>query len=436
MRFWVIKAGEPIPFLAAERKDRLWRAGLMSLTLTERGHDVVLWASQFDHIRKRFRDVENDRLIVPRDKGPGLVLLSSPGYRKNIGVRRFWDHNRMAARFRSLAPRLPRPDAIVAAYPTIDLASAAVDFGERHQIPVVVDVRDLWPDIIYEWLNRKVSVVGIKSDGILIPYERMARRSFRHADAVIGVSQGMLDWAVARFGRPLELRAADRAFHQSKRYIKLDSSERAAEIAAWAERGVDLSQSKTRMVWAGTMTPQSDAAALLEALERVPSGERNAIQVVMCGTGGLADRIQWISNHLEHVIYAGWVGQAALSVLLEESHIGLMCYLDRFDFQASIPNKVADYCAAGLRILSNLTGEIARLTKGTDTLIHYPTGDSEALAKVLVDIARDPARYRVDHRPSRELFHRLFDADKVMHEFARHVESLAERGIGNSRRSR
>ena len=32
MRFWVIKAGEPIPFLTAERKDRLWRAGLEVLS--------------------------------------------------------------------------------------------------------------------------------------------------------------------------------------------------------------------------------------------------------------------------------------------------------------------------------------------------------------------------------------------------------------------
>ena len=58
------QAGEPIPFLAAERDDRVWRSGLMSLTLSERGHDVVFWGSQFDHMRKRFRDAESDRLIA------------------------------------------------------------------------------------------------------------------------------------------------------------------------------------------------------------------------------------------------------------------------------------------------------------------------------------------------------------------------------------
>ena len=437
MRFWVIKAGEPIPFLAAERDDRVWRSGLMSLTLSERGHDVVFWGSQFDHMRKRFRDAESDRLIAPGDSGdPHLVLLSSPGYRRNIGVRRFWDHNRLAAQFRALAPRLERPDAILAGYPTVDLACAAVDFGRAHDVPVVLDVSDLWPDIIYDWLNRKIRRLGVRTNGLLFTYERMARRSFANADAVIAVSQGMLDWAITRFGQSPKRIETDRVFHQSKRFVKVEGKERRAEIDAWRERGVDFSVAKTRLVWAGTMTPNSDATALLAALEQVPDRQREAMQVIICGTGGLADRIAQMARDLEYVIYAGWVGHATLSVLLEESHIGLMCYLDRFDFQASVPTKVADYCAAGLRILTNLTGEIARLTKGTDVLIHYPTGDSGALARVLVEIAQDPGRYRVDYSPSREIFDRLFDADKVMQEFGSYLESLAARGSAFSRRSR
>ena len=69
MRFWIVKAGEPVPFLSAESRDRLWRAGLMSLTLAERGHEVVLWASLFDHMRKRFRDVAADRVIPAEGVG-------------------------------------------------------------------------------------------------------------------------------------------------------------------------------------------------------------------------------------------------------------------------------------------------------------------------------------------------------------------------------
>ena len=63
-------------------------------------------------------------------------------------------------------------------------------------------------------------------------------------------------------------------------------------------------------------------------------------------------------------------------------------------------------------------------------------GDASALAKLLMDIAQDADRYRTDHAPSRDIFHRLFDADKVMEDFANHLESLAVRGTGNTRPSR
>ena len=66
-------------------------------------------------------------------------------------------------------------------------------------------------------------------------------------------------------------------------------------------------------------------------------------------------------------------------------------------------------------------------------MIHYPTGDAPALATLLVDIAQNRARYRTDHAPSRDLFHGLFDADKVMADFAIHVESVAERRPGYTR---
>ena len=394
------------------------------------------WASRFDHNRKEFRTVETDLLIPASGDGPDMVFLSSPGYRRNIGLRRLWDHNRIAARFRALAPTLERPDAIVAAYPIVDLACAAVDFGQAHDIPVVVDIRDLWPGHHLSLVEPKNRPSG--------PQERRYADSLRaHGSPFVSPCRlpssrsARACWTGRDDSAGLRSAAAKTAYSISRSDSSPSTAPHARRKSTPGPSAASTSHGpKIRLVWAGTMTPQSDAAALLEALERVPERQRPAIQIIICGTGSLSDTIERMANECEHVVYAGWVGQAALSVLLEESHIGLMCYPDRFDFQASIPNKVADYCAAGLRILTNLTGEIARLTEGTDTLIHYPTGDASALAKLLMDIAQDPDRYRTDHAPSRDIFHRVFDADKVMEDLANHLESLAERGTGNTRPSR
>ena len=47
---------------------------------------------------------------------------------------------------------MPRPDLILCSYPTIELSVEAVRYGRTHGIPVVLDVRDLWPDIVLDLL--------------------------------------------------------------------------------------------------------------------------------------------------------------------------------------------------------------------------------------------------------------------------------------------
>ena len=122
------------------------------------------------------------------------------------------------------------------------------------------------------------------------------------------------------------------------------------------------------------------------------------------------------------------ISQNALNALYARSHIGLMCYLDRFDFQLSIPNKVADFTRSELRVLTNLKGEMQRVLGSEDLLISYPTGDAEALCARLVEIAENSAHYRSPAPKARALFERQFDAHVVMSGFADYIEQIAQEG--------
>lgn len=111
--------------------------------------------------------------------------------------------------------------------------------------------------------------------------------------------------------------------------------------------------------------------------------------------------------------YVGWIGDAEMNHLLERSHIGLLCYLDRFDFQVATPNKVIDYCAASMRILTNLTGEVKSLAPETDLVVNYPTGDAMALARLLQRVAEE-ADFRTPCLAAKEVFDAEFDAARVL----------------------
>lgn len=418
MRAWVIKTGEPVPYLPVESDDRLFRAGLMAQTLVDAGHEVTWWTAQFHHQFKHHRDVQPDRVLRPSEAGPDMVFLSSRGYRSHVTPARFLDHAQVRRGFLRLARNLPRPDVIICAWPTIDLAYAATTFGRAHGIPVVLDIRDLWPDIFYERIAAKT---GLPFKGYFWPWERMGKRAMQNANAVISITQGMLDWAHTRFAR--ETTNHDRVFYQSQ-----SATPAVPDAEFWQARRVDLAAPKTRLVWSGTLISELDIQTLLAAIETLPQSATDKLEFVFCGLGDLTPRIEEMAARLPHMIYAGWVSQNALSALYEASHIGMMCYLDRFDFQLSIPNKVADFTRSGLRVLTNLDGELGRVLGPHDILIRYKTGDADDLGAVLRRIADEPERYRGKTDAGRRIFSELFDAKVVMADFVRHVEGIACQG--------
>ena len=115
--------------------------------------------------------------------------------------------------------------------------------------------------------------------------------------------------------------------------------------------------------------------------------------------------------------------------MLEYSHIGLMCYLDRDDFQNSVPNKVVDYLRAGMRILTNITGDMVRLTEGTDIVIGYKAGDIKDLVKVISRLLADKEPSVQNSQAARAIFEEHFRSDHVLADF----ETFLEKGLQDHR---
>ena len=403
----------------AEDKDRFLRAGQLAQFLVGNGHDVTWWTAQFYHQKKTFRDITPDQRIHLGAEAPKMVFLKSCGYDNNLSLKRLLDHALMGRGFARIAPTLEAPDIIFCAYPTVELSLQAVKFGKERNIPVILDIRDLWPDVIYERIQDKLN---IPVTGLLVPYERMACQAFQSARGVTALTHGMLEWGQDRFHRSEELQINDRVFSQSKPPFKPSGLSEQQEIALWKARGVDLNAPKTRFVWVGNIVPDTDGDTLLNAISAIPDHDAKNIEIIICGLGSMTDLVKNLAQKHSHLIYAGWVGEPDLPILLKRSQVGLLCYLDRPDFRMSIPNKVVDYCFGGMRILTNLHGALQKLPGSEEFVTTYPTGDSAALAQIMCDIAQ--TRPTSDLKASRAVFERFFDATKIMPEMEKYMVNL------------
>lgn len=427
MRIWLIKTGESVPFLQEERNDRFLRTGQIARSLQAYGHEVTWWTGRFDHMSKRQRGSD---ACIPN--APEIVLLPSDGYVSHMGQARIRDHRQVARAFRARAAASPAPDLILSAYPTPDLCVEAVTYGRTHNVPVVLDVRDLWPDIFNERLQARLPwMPSLLRRAALSPFYRMARQSLGQADGVISLTGGMLSWAQKLGGRSPAQCRRDGVFHQSRPAPvprALPANQPVARYLLDRDSAPDGGP-RIRLSWVGSIIPNTDAEALLAALQDQPPEMRDWLDFTICGRGSLAPRVANLAETLPNLRYFEWLNDAELTELLSQSHIGLMCYLDRPDFQMSIPNKVVDYLAFGLRILTNLTGEVTRLCEGTDIVLPYRTGSAESLLDLFGVIAADPTRFRARQAAATRLFEQRFDALVVQRDLEAYLQGFVSRTL-------
>ena len=88
MKIWIVTIGEPIPI--EENKLRLHRTGILFESLYSRTNNkIVWWTSNYNHfLKKQFSD-KNQILL---NQNASIKLLKTPGYKKNVSIRRFYDH--------------------------------------------------------------------------------------------------------------------------------------------------------------------------------------------------------------------------------------------------------------------------------------------------------------------------------------------------------
>ena len=409
---WLVTSGEPIESLDPDA--RPLRAGLLARSLLDDGCKVTWWSSRFDHFTKSYRQGPTD--ASPRN-GLTVRLIDSPGYFGNWSPRRIVDHVYLGAGLFRAARVAARPDVIVASFPPIELAAAAVRLGRQFGVPTVVDVRDLWPDVFLTMTGPKRALGAIAA----LAYDPLARWTLRNANALTSITEPMLHWALTKARR--ERGEQDAAFPLAYSAEQPTRHEVEAATDFWRQNGVV--EGGLSFCYSGSLNTQVDLEGLIEAHRRVQQTGLNS-NLVVCGTGALTHRLRAIVQTSNRVVAPGWVGKAQLWVLLRLCRAGIVPYHRRFDFELSIPNKVIEYFSAGLPVISTLQGPTCVLLAEHGSGITVPYGDSDQLAAAMLRIGRSGDEFRMMSDAGRGAFRKSLAAERVYPRMSRHILQFVE----------
>lgn len=401
------------------------RTMLLAATLLERGHSVTLWTSAYDHIRKQWREewFNGDVKFWEMPNGLCVRFMKGCGYRKNIGPRRLADHILAARDFRRQAATLPSPDIAIASLPDHITAAAMVDYGKVAGFPVIVDVRDKWPDIFVDY--APAALKPFVRAGLARESAR-ARNALANAEALVTMMQSMLDWGLAKANRAAI--ADDRIFYLATMEANTAQQSPISDLAPEHQYLLNEANGKTIFSFVGTFNKTQHPSLILDALEQLvdqKAFDPSAIAVMIGGDGVGADAVRRRIDRLPFAHYLGWMRPLEMRALLARTDVGLLPM--NFASEA-FNNKAFAYLASGLPILNCADGDLARLIATTDIGMNLPAGDSQALAEAIKALATNPTRVQQLKARARIVFDSEFDQRKIYNDYADHVETIARRG--------
>lgn len=226
---------------------------------------------------------------------------------------------------------------------------------------VIADLRDLWPEAQIATLPRSVQCVLKHSDAVSI---RARKRDIRHADRVMSLSETFLRSAVD-----------SRSAVPSAVYPLGCPPSVASRPLVSGRRGA---------IFVGSLNSHFDLSTLLEAwrcLERHHPSTYLKHPLTVVGDGPLRGWLENESAELKNVRILGWRPHAEAMQLMEESAVGVAPY--SVGAVISLPNKLFEYLAAGLPIVSSLPGEMSALLQQLRAGYWAPAGDPREWAEVL-----------------------------------------------------
>lgn len=412
MNIWLIQIGEPLPLNKGVRK---MRVAILADHLLARGHSVVWWGSAFDHLSKKW--LFNRDTQFKTSSGLQIIALRGIAYKKNISVSRFIALRLITRKFRKMAPTIQRPDIIITSTPSYDLAYEAVSFAKKYNIPVIVDIRDEWPDsfIKYTFINRLPFSIQKVVRMLLYKDFSIIKSTMQRADGLTSIMSSLLDWGLAYANRPKSWK--DRVFHLGylRDVIPIDHKNKITNLLV----GI---KDKFVITFIGTFGVCNNPMMILDCAK---SFDAESISFVLAGDGDLMHAmIKRASElNLKNVLFPGWLNKAEIALLLKYTHVGLA---PTSQLRDAFPNKIFAYLSEGIPIISAWQGELKEIIEKHQIGFNCLPNDAEAMANSINALYKDRELYRTMSKNALDIFYKKFDAGKIYNEYVIHIEKVAQ----------
>ena len=278
-----------------------------------------------------------------------------------------WASYTAAATIVGLAGR--RPSVVYGSSPHLGAALAGLVVATVRRASFVVEVRDLWPQILVETGSLSERSVVYRT------LKRLELFLYAHADRIVVLAEGSATALVAQGVPPERIT-----------FIPNGADPEAFDTAtsrddARRRYGFD----RFTLVYAGAHGPANGLDLVVDAAsELARSGDE--IDVVLVGDGIEKRRLvgRATALGLRNLRFLDPIPKSEVPELLRAADGGLHCLADVELFRSGVsPNKLYDYMAAGLPVLTNTGGDTAAMVEAAGSGVTVAPGEIAEGARAL-----------------------------------------------------
>lgn len=390
-----------------DEKKGYTRFRFLANLLVSQGYDVDLITSSFQHWEKAQRDIEHFERSA--DERYNVVFIHEPGYTKNVDPKRIHSHAVAAKNLRKYFEKHSEYDLIYTEIPPNDVALVAARFAERLNIPLVVDVNDLWPEAMHMSFD-----VPILSNLLFSPFMRDARAVYKLASAVVGTSE---EYAA----RPFQDRPED--IPHCVVYVGTDLGlfdEGVARFTSYIEKPAG----EFWVTYAGTLGSSYDLATLIKTAYELKERGYENIRVKILGSGPTEGDLHCLADDLDAPVdFIGYQPYQKMAVYLRKSDIVVNSFVKKAP--QSIVNKIGDYLASGHPIINTCSSTELREKIDSQKLgLSVEAENPDILADAILKLYKDPALCQDMGLRARTVAEEEFDRRRSYRRIVKLIEML------------
>ncbi len=295
---------------------------------------------------------------------------------------------------------------ILASSPQLPAAFVLFILSYLFRIKFVLEVRDLWPQVLIDNGSNKDSII-IR---ILFFMEMML---YDKASAVVVLSKGVI------------------------KYIK----KKGAKVVHWMPNGADTDEfyysnlppedngfTEHRpflIIYAGAHGESNDLSIVVEAAYLL---KKEPIKFLLIGDGPEKENLIDKAKNLNNIEFRDPISKKDMPLILSQSDAILLCLKDLPLFRYGVsPNKLYDAYSSGRPIISNVSGIINKEIEDHNLGLTSNPGDPKNLAKVINELKNSSRSVRVSMgKKARTLAENVYCRDKINEKYHKILSKLLE----------